>query len=68
DKQTEQTIMNLFKEHFANKTVIFITHRLVELDTMDAICLIEQGEIVEYGSHSELTAQKGRYYQLNQSL
>ncbi|CAH8219660.1 heme ABC transporter ATP-binding protein/permease CydC [Vibrio aestuarianus] len=68
DKQTEQQITALFKKHFANKTVIFITHRLVELESMDAICLIEQGEIVEYGSHQALLAQQGRYYQLNQSL
>ena len=68
DKQTEQQITALFKKYFANKTVIFITHRLVELESMDAICLIEQGEIVEYGSHQALLAQQGRYYQLNQSL
>ncbi|NGZ68385.1 cysteine/glutathione ABC transporter ATP-binding protein/permease CydC [Vibrio aestuarianus subsp. cardii] len=68
DKQTEQQITALFKKYFANKTVIFITHRLVELESMDAICLIEQGEIVEYGSHQAVLAQQGRYYQLNQSL
>ncbi len=68
DKQTEQQIMALFKSHFENKTVIFITHRLVELETMDAVCLIEQGEIVEHGSHQALLAQKGRYFQLNQTL
>ncbi|MBY7944201.1 cysteine/glutathione ABC transporter ATP-binding protein/permease CydC [Vibrio fluvialis] len=68
DKQTEQQIMALFKSHFENKTVIFITHRLVELETMDAVCLIEQGEIVEQGSHQALLAQQGRYFQLNQTL
>ncbi|WP_172559940.1 heme ABC transporter ATP-binding protein/permease CydC [Vibrio fluvialis] len=68
DKQTEQQIMALFKSHFENKTVIFITHRLVELETMDAVCLIEQGEIVEHGSHQALLAQQGRYFQLNQTL
>ncbi|ENK0807964.1 heme ABC transporter ATP-binding protein/permease CydC [Vibrio fluvialis] len=68
DKQTEQQIMALFKSHFENKTVIFITHRLVELETMDAVCLIEQGEIVEHGSHRALLAQQGRYFQLNQTL
>lgn len=68
DKQTEQQIMALFKSHFENKTVIFITHRLVELETMDAVCLIEQGEIVEHGSHQVLLAQQGRYFQLNQTL
>ncbi|MGI2870544.1 heme ABC transporter ATP-binding protein/permease CydC [Vibrio fluvialis] len=68
DKQTEQQIMALFKSHFENKTVIFITHRLVELETMDAVCLIEQGKIVEHGSHQALLAQQGRYFQLNQTL
>ncbi|NMS18958.1 cysteine/glutathione ABC transporter ATP-binding protein/permease CydC, partial [Vibrio parahaemolyticus] len=68
DKQTEQQIMQLFASHFAGKTVVFITHRLVNLDQMDSICLIEQGEVVEHGSHSELLAKQGRYYQLAQSL
>ncbi|WP_394144220.1 heme ABC transporter ATP-binding protein/permease CydC [Vibrio atypicus] len=68
DKQTEQQIMQLFEEHFESKTVLFITHRLVNLDKMDSICLIEQGEIVEHGSHQELISQRGRYYELNQTL
>ncbi|WP_172564138.1 heme ABC transporter ATP-binding protein/permease CydC [Vibrio navarrensis] len=68
DKQTEQQIMQLFANHFAGKTVVFITHRLVNLDQMDSICLIEQGEVVEHGSHRELLAKQGRYYQLAQSL
>ncbi|MGR5320456.1 heme ABC transporter ATP-binding protein/permease CydC [Vibrio sp. DNB22_19_1] len=68
DKRTEHTVMKLFKEHFANKTVVFITHRLIELESMDNICLMEQGEIIEQGSHLALLAQKGRYHQLFQSL
>ncbi|ASG03378.1 heme ABC transporter ATP-binding protein/permease CydC [Vibrio anguillarum] len=68
DKQTEQQILALFQQHFAHKTVLFITHRLVELETMDAICLIEQGEIVEYGSHQALLTKQGRYFQLQQTL
>ncbi len=68
DKQTEQQIMTLFEQHFVGKTVLFITHRLVNLEQMDSICLIEQGEIVEFGSHQTLTEQQGRYYQLTQTL
>ncbi|MDC0609679.1 cysteine/glutathione ABC transporter ATP-binding protein/permease CydC [Vibrio sp.] len=68
DKSTEQSIMNLLMKHFENKTVLFVTHRLVNLDKMDSICLIEQGQVVEYGSHNALLAQGGRYYQLNQTL
>ena len=68
DKRTEQTVMELFKKHFANKTVVFITHRLIELESMDNICLMEQGEIIEQGNHQALVAEKGRYHQLLQSL
>ncbi|EEX92608.1 cysteine/glutathione ABC transporter membrane/ATP-binding component [Vibrio orientalis CIP 102891 = ATCC 33934] len=68
DKQTEQQMMQLFEQHFKGKTVVFITHRLVDLDKMDSICLIEQGRIVEHGSHNELMAEQGRYYALNQTL
>ncbi|MGR5236938.1 heme ABC transporter ATP-binding protein/permease CydC [Vibrio alfacsensis] len=68
DKRTEQTVMGLFKQHFTNKTVVFITHRLIELESMDNICLMEQGEIIEQGSHQALLAEQGRYHQLLQSL
>ena len=68
DKQTESSIMSLFDEHFEGKTVIFITHRLVGLSKMDSIVLIEQGAIIEKGSHSQLLADKGRYHQLHQAL
>ncbi|EGQ7793441.1 cysteine/glutathione ABC transporter ATP-binding protein/permease CydC [Vibrio parahaemolyticus] len=68
DKRTEQKVMALFNEYFANKTVVFITHRLIELENMDNICLMEQGEIIEQGDHQTLLAQRGRYYQLLQSL
>ncbi|KZX69942.1 cysteine/glutathione ABC transporter ATP-binding protein/permease CydC [Vibrio sp. HI00D65] len=68
DKQTEQSIMALFEEHFEGKTVIFITHRLIGLEAMDSIVLIEQGEIVEHGSHETLLNEQGRYFQLRQAI
>ncbi|WP_423839624.1 cysteine/glutathione ABC transporter ATP-binding protein/permease CydC [Vibrio mytili] len=68
DKRTEQKIMTLFDVHFSNKTVVFITHRLIGLENMDNICLMEQGEIIEQGNHETLIAQQGRYHQLWQSL
>lgn len=68
DKGTEQQIMALLNQHFVDKTVIFITHRLVNLHRMDNICLIEAGEIVEYGTHQALLAAEGRYHQLHQTL
>ncbi|CAM4196836.1 heme ABC transporter ATP-binding protein/permease CydC [Vibrio agarivorans] len=68
DKQTEQQIMALMQKQFADKTVLFVTHRLSHLDKMDKIILMEQGEIIEHGAHEALLATKGRYYQLSQSL
>ncbi|CDT98796.1 heme ABC transporter ATP-binding protein/permease CydC [Vibrio coralliirubri] len=68
DKQTEQNIMTLFEKHFEGKTVIFITHRLIGLESMDSIVLIEQGEIVENGSHEKLLNEEGRYFQLRQAI
>ncbi|WP_139684648.1 heme ABC transporter ATP-binding protein/permease CydC [Vibrio tasmaniensis] len=68
DKQTEQSIMTLFEKHFEGKTVIFITHRLIGLESMDSIVLIEQGEIVEHGSHEKLLNEEGRYFQLRQAI
>ncbi|PTP09658.1 cysteine/glutathione ABC transporter ATP-binding protein/permease CydC [Vibrio splendidus] len=68
DKQTEHSIMTLFEKHFEGKTVIFITHRLIGLESMDSIVLIEQGEIVEHGSHENLLNEAGRYFQLRQAI
>ncbi|MEZ8312659.1 cysteine/glutathione ABC transporter ATP-binding protein/permease CydC [Vibrio splendidus] len=68
DKQTEHSIMTLFEKHFESKTVIFITHRLIGLESMDSIVLIEQGEIVEHGSHETLLNEAGRYFQLRQAI
>lgn len=48
----------------ADKTVIFISHRLSSAVMADKIYLLEQGEIVEEGSHQELMALNGRYAQM----
>ncbi len=64
DRRTEQQTQALLLEHAKDKTVLFITHRLVGLDQMDQICLMDEGEIIERGKHQELLAQKGRYAEL----
>ncbi|QUJ68332.1 cysteine/glutathione ABC transporter ATP-binding protein/permease CydC [Photobacterium sp. GJ3] len=64
DRRTEQQILALLFEHMADKTVVFITHRLVGLEAMDQICLMDEGKIIERGNHHELMAQQGRYSQL----
>jgi len=64
DRRTEQQIISLLLEHAQNKTVLFITHRLVGLEQMDQICLMDEGEIIERGKHGELLALDGRYSEL----
>ncbi|WP_318519115.1 heme ABC transporter ATP-binding protein/permease CydC [Photobacterium leiognathi] len=64
DRRTEQQILALLLDHAKDKTVLFITHRLVGLAQMDQICLMDEGEIIERGKHQELLAQKGRYAEL----
>jgi ATP-binding cassette subfamily C protein CydC len=68
DRSTEADILALLEEHYQDKTVVFVTHRLVGLDKMDNILVLEQGKIVEQGQHQELLACQQRYYQLHQSL
>ncbi|GAB3782281.1 peptidase domain-containing ABC transporter [Spirosoma horti] len=57
----QETIQHL-REH--NKTVILIAHRLSTVMNADKIVVIEQGKLIEEGSHFELLAQKTAYYKL----
>ena len=68
DKRTEQQILSLLMTHAQNKTLVFITHRLVGLDQMDQVCLMDEGKIVEQGTHTDLLNQKGFYHDLWQRL
>ncbi len=68
DIKTEQEILQMLFEFAKNKTMIFVTHRLVALPQMDSILLMDNGQIIEQGSHSKLIAQQGRYAQLMQRI
>lgn len=64
DPMAEQEIFNQFNELRRNKTSIFISHRLSSATIADKILVMEDGQIVESGSHSELMERKGKYYEL----
>ncbi len=57
----QRTIQNLREKH---KTIIIIAHRLSTVVHADMIVVLEKGEVIEQGSHKELYAKKGHYYNL----
>jgi ATP-binding cassette subfamily B protein len=64
DVFNEMVIMENLDEYFRRKTLIIVAHRLSTVMNADNIIVIEDGEIVEQGTHSELTYLRGAYYQL----
>lgn len=64
DTRTEKLIAEGMDKLMQGRTVFVIAHRLSTVRNSDAIMVLEQGEIIERGSHDELLEQKGRYYQL----
>nr|WP_319488906.1 ABC transporter ATP-binding protein [uncultured Caproiciproducens sp.] len=64
DAHTEKLIETAMDHLMENRTVFVIAHRLSTVRNAKAIIVLENGEILERGSHDELVAQKGRYYQL----
>jgi ATP-binding cassette subfamily C protein CydC len=64
DPLTEKQILETLFETIKGKTGILITHRLIGLDNVDEILVINEGKIVERGRHSELLAKTGLYRRL----
>lgn len=66
DADTEQKMLHLLRENTRDRTVIIITHRLHDLASLDRICVLDNGRLVEQGHHADLLAAKGRYWQFHQ--
>ena len=64
DTRTEALIEKGMDQLMEGRTVFVIAHRLSTVRNADAIMVLEQGQIVERGSHDDLLAQQGEYYQL----
>ncbi|MET3196612.1 ABC transporter ATP-binding protein [Bacillus sp. OAE603] len=64
DLENEKYIQDAIQELAKNRTTIFIAHRLSTITHVDQIVYIDQGHVVEIGSHEELMAKKAAYYHL----
>ena len=64
DTRTEKIVQSGMDKLMKGRTTFVIAHRLSTIRNSDCIMVLEQGRIIERGSHDDLIAQKGRYYQL----
>jgi ATP-binding cassette subfamily C protein CydC len=64
DPLTEQAVLNALDELMQGRTTLMITHRLVAMERMDEILVLDQGSIIERGTHDQLRLKDGLYREM----
>ena len=64
DANNEKQIMDNLENFYKNKTVVVVAHRLSTVKNADQIIVLDEGKIVEKGTHNSLSKKKGLYYRL----
>jgi ATP-binding cassette subfamily B multidrug efflux pump len=66
DTETEEIILNNLKQNISQKTAIIVSHRVSSVKNANQIIVLEEGKIIEKGTHNELISLKSTYYELYQ--
>lgn len=67
DSQSEQVVQMALETARSGRTCIIIAHRLSTIQNADLICVIQNGRVIEHGSHDQLMGLNGYYYKLQQA-